>query len=332
MSTAPVPARGSTPAKCGVRPFPRSATRIAALLLVAMAALAIATPPLACHLRAIGLLLAVVGAKDPSGLTSALAHGIREQALRVPMGPRGLRAREHVPALVGRWPGIVILHGVHPDGIDEPRLRRFAHAVAATGARVLTPELPELREARVEPTTIDDIAALARYHAARSGGAVGVWGISFAGGLALLAASQPDAAEAVDHVLAIGAHADLARVVRFHRGEDVRGPDGKRPTAAPHVYGTQVLARARIPDLARVSPQGRLTALRVPTFLLHGADDPVVPAIETRYLAREVPAPVLRRVLVTPVLRHAEAAGAPSLVERWRLVRFVAALLDEAAD
>ena len=44
---------------------------------------------------------------------------------------------------------------------------------------------------------------------------VGMMGLSFAGGLALLAASRPEYEKAIGFVLAVGAHDDMGRVARF---------------------------------------------------------------------------------------------------------------------
>jgi hypothetical protein len=302
----------------------------ALFLLLALAA--VAAPGAAHHLRALALLSTVVGATDPTGLTALVTHDVTVRETAVAASGRRLRARAYAPVGVAAPHGVVLLHGIHPDGIDEARLVAFARALAATGAPVLTPELADLVARRMTASTIDDIDRVVRAHAESTEHPVGVWGICVAGGLALLAAAQPGAESRFDHVVAVGAHADRARVVRFHSGEAVRGPDGEAPTAPPHRYGKQVILSAHVPDLAAVSPRGRLAGLQIPVFLVHGSDDPIIPAFETRDLAREVPAQALRGALVTPVLRHAEAAGTPDAADAWALVRFVAAVLAEAED
>ena len=37
----------------------------------------------------------------------------------------------------GHVPGVVVVHGVHWKGIDEPRLQRFAATIAASGVAVI---------------------------------------------------------------------------------------------------------------------------------------------------------------------------------------------------
>lgn len=301
-----------------------------ALALVLLLLGALGAPIVGRHLRALALLATVVGTADPTGLTTLLTHDVLVRDTKVATGGRPLRARTYAPVGITSPRGVVLVHGIHPDGIDERRLVAFARALAATGAHVLTPEVSDLIARRMTTSTIDAIERAVRAHAATTARPVGVWGISVAGGLALLAAARPDAGAHFDHVVAVGAHADLARVVRFHRGEPVRGPNGETPTVLPHPYGKQVILGAHVPDLVAVSPHGRLATLRVPVFLVHGSDDPIIPAFETRALAREVPGAALRRALVTPVLRHAEATGTPGTADAWALVRFVASVLAEA--
>jgi pimeloyl-ACP methyl ester carboxylesterase len=86
-------------------------------------------------------------------------------------------------------------------------------------------------------------------------------------------------------------------------------------------------ARAHRPQLVAASPRGHLQGLQVPVLLLHGTDDPVVPSIETRYLAREVPRPLLRDVLVTDLVRHAELEQLPAPGQVYRFARFMQRLL-----
>jgi pimeloyl-ACP methyl ester carboxylesterase len=85
-------------------------------------------------------------------------------------------------------------------------------------------------------------------------------------------------------------------------------------------------------ELLAASPSGKLRRLQVPVLLLHGSDDPVVPSIETRYLAREVPPAALRDVLVTDLLRHAELNERPQLGQIYRFARFVQRLLAVAGS
>jgi pimeloyl-ACP methyl ester carboxylesterase len=109
---------------------------------------------------------------------------------------------------------------------------------------------------------------------------------------------------------------DHARLMRFL--------DGDKPALAADLIR---LTSDHQAEMAAVSPRGQLGALRTPTFLLHGVEDSVIPSLETRYLAREVPARALRRVLVTPVLGHADLSQTLPWRDYLALLRFVAEVL-----
>ena len=65
-------------------------------------------------------------------------------------------------------------------------------------------------------------------------------------------------------------------------------------------------------------------------YLLHGADDNVVPAIESTLLARELRAKgVDVHLLETPLITHAEVDRRSTPMDVWRLVRFWTELLEE---
>lgn len=229
-------------------PAPPRVARKIALLVLAVAVVLLARP-VGAHLRAASLL---VRFSDPAatGVLADLArYPVGESALAVPAHGEPTRARLYAPAGVDRPPGIVLLHGVHNKGIDEPRLVRFARTIAATGVAVLTPELREIADYRIDPASLDTIAGATRTLRDRIGAArVGVMGLSFSGGLALVAASDPRCASDIAYVVAIGAHDDLPRVLRFFATNSIEKPDGSREAMTAHDYGPLVLVYASIDD------------------------------------------------------------------------------------
>lgn len=201
--------------------------RIAVALVVLGALVAVAWGPVAAHLAAARLL---AGVSDAEPLPS-----IRRRDETIAR----LRARTY-DAAGGEGAPLLLVHGVHPRGIDEPRLVRFAQLLAREGFRVTTPELESLTRFHVEADTAAQIASCARALAHRAGTArVGVVGISFGGGLALLAAADEPR---IGAVLAIGAHHDARRLARWWTGEAIRGPDGATRSTSSEPYGREVLA------------------------------------------------------------------------------------------
>lgn len=174
------------------------------------------------------------------GQFGALPVEESEVSLPGPYGP--IRCRIYQPRNVKSPPVLLLVHGVHRLGIDEPRLVRFARAFAQRGVRVITPEIRDLMEYRITPQSIIEIGAMAQAWASRSGKQVGMMGISFAGSLVLLAAANPRYAPAIDSVICVGAYDDLARVARFFVTERVQLPDGSERSQPAEQYGVLVLA------------------------------------------------------------------------------------------
>lgn len=288
---------------------------------------------------------------------------------------------------------IVVGHGVHHLGITEPRLVRFAGGLARAGAVVLTPELADLADYRITRAGADVLGGAVRYLAERCplGDRVGLVGFSFAGGLALLGATDPGTSGHLSYVASVGGYHDLSRVLRFLLTDTVDAPEGAvhrkaheygavvllyghlerfvppedlgmardavrawleedrdrawRLASGPHASETERIfvrlasgrlsemqseldaaVRAHEAELQALSPRGRLGAVPVPVYLLHGTGDSVIPPEETLWAERELEgSPHL--ALVTPLIEHVEVAGAPHLLDEVRLVRFMARLL-----
>jgi len=180
---------------------------------------------------------------------------------------------------------LAVFPGVHAGGIDEPRLVAFSRRLASTGANVLSVPLPDLREFRITPESTDIIedatAWLAADRTLAPRGRVGLVGVSFAGGLALVAAGRPALAGKVQLVVSLGGHADLPRVMAYLCTG--RLPDGTiRP---PHDYGVAIILLGALEHLvpgAQVEPLRR--AIR--TFLDASSADLVDKAQSAALVAR----------------------------------------------
>jgi dienelactone hydrolase len=217
------------------------------LVLVAIAVVAFTLPSADSEFRAVSLLLRIADPHD----NSALAHyGVNavEQSPVFTFGDN-VRARVYRPVGVEHAPGMVIVHGVHRLGIDEPRLVAFARDIAASGIVVLTPELRDVADYRITPRSVAPIGQAAQElkrftHAPH----VGVMGLSFAGGLAMLAAADPRWSGDISYVVSIGGHDDLTRVTTFFATDEIPRPDGTVARFPAHEYGALVLVYAHPED------------------------------------------------------------------------------------
>ena len=323
-----------------------------------------------------------------------------------------VRTRLYRPDSIRRL--VLLVPGVHAMGIDEPRLIGLSNELAATGLGVVTMELPDLAGYRFTPETVDMIEDGARWLSARRDltpdGTIGLMGISFAGGLSMVAAGRPSIRDRLAFVFSFGGHGDLPRVLRYLcTGLEPLRPGAPAGTPAPvrppHDYGVAVIlvgiADRMVPP-AQVEPLRRgivtfLTASqldpidktkaatvfeearaiaaqlpepaaslmkavnsrdvkglgarllgvlegidypdslspdhsappRAPVFLLHGADDTVIPSVESLLLAQHLERTTRVRTLLSGLITHAEVDRGAAAAEVLKLVGFWAELLNE---
>jgi len=227
-----------------------------------------AWPFVRAHLQAVALLDQVAGTPVPRAIARLVTGPVTTRdfsfAIEAAKGQQQVRARLYLP--VGRpdAPGMVIFHGVHHLGIDEPRLMGFAAAMASCGIRVLTPELPDIKDYHVGEASVRTIGESAKWFAGQAGGKsgqVGVMGLSFAGGLALVAAADPMYHPYFRFVVAVGAQDSMDRVSRYYwTGRDVR-PDGTVEVLPAHDYGPLVLEYEYVEEFLPAEDVGPVRAV-----------------------------------------------------------------------
>lgn len=370
------------------------------------------------YLDALGF---IVRAADIGGLPATLAalrthRYARQPDMRLPTRAGEIPARIYEPeGRVRRT--LLLMPGVHRDGIDESRLVGLAEDLAATGYRVVTVAAPDLQRFKITPEVTDVIEDAARWTSEqpqfRTDGKIGIVGISFTGGLSIVAAGRESIRDRVAFVMSFGGHGDLARALHYLTSGEVLGDlEAARHSSAvagaehvavhpPHDYGLAVV----LLNLAdRVVPPGQVAALSkgidgfllasslavtdppaaipvfeemkayqatlpepsrtymqyvndravdklgpillpiadgltdhpgmpalsaeraapptAPIFLLHGADDNVIPSVETVLLAHHLAPKADVTGLLSGLITHAEVNRTPGAVEVWRLASF----------
>ena len=200
------------------------------------------------YLRAAGLLMRIEDPQRAGRIGSIDTYAVEESLteIRTPSGK--IRARLYTPQGIANAPGMLVVHGVHHLGIDDPRLVAFARALSAGGIRVLTPELLTLTDYKVDAESIVFIGYAARDFSQTLHQKVGILGISFGGGLSLLAASNPRFERYIRFVVSVGAHDDLERVSQFFLTNQIPRPDGTMLQMPAHEYGPLVLIYSHIED------------------------------------------------------------------------------------
>ena len=213
------------------------------VLLVGLlvSAVAFQVPPL---LRAASVLTSTIGLEDETGLTAWVTEDIQSEEMTLPLA-EPLQVIVHRPRHASsNHQGILLVHGIHPEGMRERRFQRFARSMAAVGNVVMTPSLPELASLEATPHSVERIQAAAAALAQRVQHPILAIGISVGGGLTLMAAAAQQGTSPIGQVAAIGAHHDLVRVARHYAGVPATDTEGHASDLKPHHYGIQVLARA----------------------------------------------------------------------------------------
>lgn len=225
-----------------VRPRPFRVTRARLVLFLLALVVVLGARPVTRHGRAATLL---VGFSDP-----AATPKVDERPVMIPMPSEApVPARIYTPLGSKDAPGVVLVHGVQFRGIEDPRLVRFARSVAGAGVVVMTPEVAELKDYQVAPHSIETVGASVRFLRDRLGSRkVGLMGMSFGGGVSLLAAADPRFVDDVSFVVAVGAHDDLARVSRFFATDAIEEVTGTTKTLHAHEYGATVLVYSHAED------------------------------------------------------------------------------------
>ena len=228
----------------------------------------------------------VIRAADMQGTARRLAdvdaHAYAEREVTIPTARGPLRARVYQPTRSHRRAALLV-SGLHPSGIDEPRLVRLARALAASGLAIVTPDIPDLSRFEITAAIPDAIEEAGGWLASEpelsAGKKVGLMGISFSGGLSIVAAARPSVANRVESVFALGGHDDLPRVLRYlctgsepYPSHQLGGGAGQPFVRAPHDYGVAIIL---LGVAERVVPRAQVEPLRaaVRRFLLASALD-----------------------------------------------------------
>jgi dienelactone hydrolase len=211
------------------------------------------------------LLARAVLPQDAHAFASLDAVAVEERPLIVPVGGALMRLRAYLPVTHGRPRHTVLLvSGLHPAGIDEPRLIHLSRTLAASNVLVVTPDIPELSRFDITPRVTDRIEAAAVWLALESGFApdsrIGLMGVSFSGGLAVVAAGRPSLQGRLRYVFSFGGHDDLRRVLDYFCVQRVGdSSDEAVPPGAPHDYGVAIALLAVADHLV---PPAQLTDFR----------------------------------------------------------------------
>lgn len=318
-------------------------------LIIVVIVVALAAWLMMPYVSALAILIDLSGQDMPMRRWLPVSVGqVTTRDVDVPTRHGTIRARLYLPE--GRsnktW---IVVPGVHTGGIDEPRLVGLTTRLAGAGITVLSLPLPDLREFRIVGRSTDQIEDAVLWTTADRSlapdGTVGLVGVSFGGGLAVVAAGRPAVADRITRVISFGGHGNLPRVVDYLCTG--RLPDGTVQPA--HDYGVAILLLAALPHLVpaeQVAPLDEAVRAYLNASIMDDVDPRAARPLfaQVRQLSAALPEPagaIMRDVSARDATRigpmllpHAETvAGDPALsAERSPIPRAPVFLVHGATD
>jgi hypothetical protein len=213
--------------------------KAATFLLALVIAVVVALP----YLDALGF---IIRAADLPGTPATLAAWRETRfaegpTTTIPTRAGDIPSRRYIPERRTRRT-VLLMPGVHRDGIDESRLVGLARDLAATGYTVVTVAAPDLQRFKITPEVTDVIEDAVRWTSEqpdlRTDGKIGVLGISFTGGLSIVAAGRESIRDRVAFVMSFGGHGNLARALHYLTSGEVLG-DLERAKHSSAVLGAE---------------------------------------------------------------------------------------------
>ncbi len=201
----------------------------------------------------------------------------RQQTLNFEVEGRPYSGELFLPAETPRA-AILFIPGTTTDGNQDPRMLALARSLARGGFSVLIPDLKNLRELKITPGEIDEIADTFSYLASQSDwapeGRAGMAAVSYIVGPSLLAARQARIRDQVKFVLGIGAYYDLHEVIGYVTTGQFQDPAGQWQFLEPNAHGKWVLVLSNTDRIANA--QDRQTLERIARIKIANPEAPIV--------------------------------------------------------
>lgn len=186
---------------------PGDGRRLAWAITIAFFVLILVSPWTISHIKA-AVVLAEVLPSSPRPLRTVTSP---PAVKRMPLG-NSEAVSIHGERSSGR--GVVLIHGVNPEGADDPRLLQLGSALARAGHPVLAPSMALARQ-RIDAADLGLIAAAVRRLAEATGDDVIVLAFSYGAGYTLVSLEEdPGVQEHVAAVATVGTYYDLSHLAQ----------------------------------------------------------------------------------------------------------------------
>lgn len=249
------------------------------------------------------------------------------EQVRYPTQDGSAEAEVYRPTSPGIYPGIVVCLGVVPFEVNHPQVPVLGKALARAGFAALLYWSPAMRDFRLDPADIENIALAYDWFikqpyvdAARSG----LLGTCVGGSFALMAAAHPLINQRVFYVSAYAPYSSLWTFAKDIASGSVGSNDGRRPwkvdplTRKVFVYSlTAMLDTEEAAYLREVSMDGQIPAeamklsergQKVAALLMAGGPE------EARMALQALPEEMQARLSAISPLSHVQNLQVPLMV------------------
>ena len=195
---------------------------------------------------------------------------------------------------------ILIVHGVNPTGKNSLDLVRISEGLAQVGYAVYVPDFAEMKKVHLRPEEAGNVKTIFQFIGRKAGIAC----FSYGCGPALVAAADPEIRDSVRFAIAFGGYFDIREALEYvitgpqspigylkwvylQANSDLVENENDQSKllqifSAPDPGNFRALLRAAPESLNRrldaLSPSRYIKGLRAPLILVHGINDPVIPA------------------------------------------------------
>lgn len=159
---------------------------------------------------------------------------------------------------------LLLVPGAAEKGKDDPRLVSFAKSLARARFAVLVPDLPSLKNLKVNSGNIEEINDLFSWLSQRPGlaprGRAGIFAFSYSAGPGLVVALDPETGPKVKFFFAVGPYYSLDEVLTFFT-TGYYEKDGELHHRQPNAYGKWIFVLSNVDRLKNPRDRDLLRAM-----------------------------------------------------------------------
>lgn len=181
---------------------------------------------------------------------------------------------------------LVLVPGLHPDGVYDRRAQTLAASCAHAGFQVVAVDIPEFRTFHITNDGVQSIAALIKalpdHFPASTLKKIGVLGVSYGFGPVVMAAARKDLVPRVDFLISIGGYYDLHHALEYAL-TGIHDHDGFQQRSTPEPWARMIFTLIHLDEL--VSDKTDIPPLKESLLLRLNSKEDEARAVDTHLSA-----------------------------------------------